>query len=472
MKKLLLLLLYSPSLHAQTINDYFEKIRHSAVELTAFFSQMPKGGDLHHHFSGSVYTETFIDAAVENDFYVHPITLAIRREAPVDTTGWTRFSKIKRDGLLFDFKQRLFRKWSARDYNETDYPSHRQFFESFDHFGPATDLSQEKGLLEIKSRAKAENVSYIETMFRVIRCNKDLGETTEVNSLFRSYQEKKDYSLTRRTLDSLYSQFQSMKVAECAIGFTQEYLHKLHASLKLDDSSFTLRYQAFVIRLQDPVTLFKNLVVAFEAADRSPLLVGVNIVAPEHYDVAMQDYWLHMQMFIYCKARYPNVKYSMHAGELTLGLVKPEDLTWHISEAVYQAKPARIGHGVDIAYEKENYALLEHMRAKDIPIEINLGSNEFILKVKEDRHPILLYKRFNVPIVISTDDEGILRTNLIEQYVLLASRYPAIKYADIKRMVYNSIQYSFIEEAEVKKRLRDNLDRDFKKFESMVMRYK
>jgi adenosine deaminase len=104
-----------------------------------------------------------------------------------------------------------------------------------------------------------------------------------------------------------------------------------------------------------------------------------------------------------------------------------------------------------------------------IPIEINLYSNEFILKVKEDRHPVMLYKKFNVPIVISTDDEGILRTNLIEQYVLLAKRYKEIKYADIKQIVYNSIHYSFIKEPELKKKIRSRLDTDFKNFEKKIL---
>ena len=50
-------------------------------------------------------------------------------------------------------------------------------------------------------------------------------------------------------------------------------------------------------------------------------------------------------------------------------------------------------------------------------------SNEFILKVKESRHPLKLYKEFGVTIVISTDDAGILRTNMTEQYAMLAKRY-------------------------------------------------
>ena len=158
----------------------------------------------------------------------------------------------------------------------------------------------------------------------------------------------------------------------------------------------------------------------------------------------------------------------MHAGELVLGIVQPEELTWHIGEAVHTAGAKRIGHGVDIPYEANSYDLMRYMAENKIAVEINLVSNEFILKVKNDRHPISLYKDFGVPIVISTDDAGVLRTNLIEQYVLLAKRYPEISYRDIKRFVYNSIDYSFIEEPAVKQKLRNDLRKRFREFEEMV----
>ena len=171
-------------------------------------------------------------------------------------------------------------------------------------------------------------------------------------------------------------------------------------------------------------------------------------------------------MFKYCHSKFPDVKYTLHAGELTLGLVQPEDLTWHINSAIHIAEANRIGHGVDIAYEANSYDLLRYMSKNNIPIEINLASNEFILKVKEGRHPFTLYKEFNVPIVISTDDAGILRTNMTEQYVLLAKRYPDVSYATIKQYVYNSINYSFIQDVSVKKQLVKDLDARFKSFEN------
>jgi hypothetical protein len=59
----------------------------------------------------------------------------------------------------------------------------------------------------------------------------------------------------------------------------------------------------------------------------------------------------------------------MHAGELTLGLVQPEDLTSHINDCLY-GWANRIGHGVDMAYESKSYELLLHEKNK-VAIEIN-----------------------------------------------------------------------------------------------------
>ena len=77
-----------------------------------------------------------------------------------------------------------------------------------------------------------------------------------------------------------------------------------------------------------------------------------------------------------------------------------------------------------------------------------------------------MYKDFGVPIVISTDDAGILRTNMTEQYVLLAKRYKDVSYTDIKQFVYNSIHYSFVKEDAVKNKLLKDLDTRFKTFEA------
>lgn len=451
--------------YSQSTNGYFEKIRNNEAALTAFFSQMPKGGDLHHHYLGSIYAEPMLERAISENFHLNLETMQVAKEKRANG-NWETFSSLKNAGKLEFYKQQIMQTWSIKDYNGVSYPSDKLFFESFDKFIPAAIGNFGQGMLELKNRAIKENLSYIETQLSTIPCNIDTDELTPLNAQLRQMASKKDEKAIMQFLDSIYSQLMQKDAEGCAKDFNANFVAKLHNELKIDDARFKMRYQNFVLRFMEPVDLFKNLVVAFISADSSPLMAGINIVSPEDGETSMKDYWLHMLMFKYCHSRFPNVKYSMHAGELTLGLVQPEELTWHIRSAVYLAGANRIGHGVDMAYEENSYELLRHMAKNKIPVEINLASNEFILKVKENRHPITLYKEFGVPIVISTDDAGILRTNMTEQYVLLAKRYKGVSYSDIKRYVYNSINYSFIKDDSVKKQLLKDLDTRFKTFEA------
>ncbi|MCR4030056.1 MULTISPECIES: adenosine deaminase [Flavobacterium] len=449
---------------SQSAESYLEKIRNNEALLTAFFQQMPKGGDLHHHFSGSVYAEPLLERAIAEDFYLNTETMAVSKTKPANG-NWQTFSSIKHEGKLDYYQQQVMQTWSIKDYNGSA-PSDDQFFDSFMKFEPTIKGHFAEGMLELKKRAIAENVLYIETQLSTIPCDMNVSDLTDFNSKLRQASVQKDEKAVLKLLDELYKSLQQKDAKKYALDFNTNFIAKLHKDLKMDDDKFTMRYQNFVLRFMDPVDLFKNLTIAFISANDSKLVAGVNIVSPEHGENSMKDYWLHMVMFKYCHSKFPEVKYTLHAGELTLGLVQPEELTWHINDAIYVAGANRIGHGVDIAYEANSYDLLKYMSKNNIPIEINLASNEFILKVKENRHPFTLYKEFNVPIVISTDDAGILRSSMTEQYVLLAKRYPDVNYETIKKYVYNSINYSFIQDASVKKQLIKDLDNRFKAFEA------
>ncbi|MFH7015267.1 adenosine deaminase [Flavobacterium sp. FlaQc-47] len=449
---------------SQTAETYLEKIRNNEALLTAFFQQMPKGGDLHHHFSGSIYAEPLLERAIAEDFYLNLESMNVSKTKP-SKGNWQTFSTLKNEGKLAFYQQQVMQTWSAKDYNGS-VPSDDLFFDSFQKFEPTIKGHFAEGILELKKRAIAENVSYIETQLSTIPCDMNVADLTDFNSKLRKAASQKDENAVMKLLDELYKAIQQKDPKKYATDFNTNFIAKLHKDLKIDDERFTMRYQNFVLRFMDPVDLFKNLSIAFISANDSKLVAGVNIVSPEHGENSMKDYWLHMVMFKYCHSKFPDVKYTLHAGELTLGLVQPEDLTWHINDAIYIAGANRIGHGVDIAYEANSYDLLKYMAKNSIPIEINLVSNEFILKVKENRHPFTLYKEFNVPIVISTDDAGILRTNMTEQYVLLAKRYPDVSYATIKQYVYNSINYSFIQDTAVKKQLLKDLDTRFNTFEA------
>jgi adenosine deaminase/adenosine deaminase CECR1 len=215
------------------------------------------------------------------------------------------------------------------------------------------------------------------------------------------------------------------------------------ATVGLDGPEFMLRTQAYVMRNDHPSAVFSSMYSGFKASGKTDKLVGMNIVGAENNVIAMRDYRLHMKMFRYLKSKFPKLNLSLHAGELSLGMVPPEGLRNHIQEAIDIAGAQRIGHGLDIAYESAADQLLKKMKQQKIAVEINLSSNALIAGVEGSAHPVTVYMQQGVPIVISTDDEGVSRSSISYEYLLFISRYQP-SYATLKQTVYNSIRYSFL----------------------------
>ena len=78
------------------------------------------------------------------------------------------------------------------------------------------------------------------------------------------------------------------------------------------------RYLTYAVRTMAPSVVFSSFVTGFLACRSSPLLVGVNLVSPEHDPVALRDYWLHMRFVRYMRGKFPEVRVALHAGELSL----------------------------------------------------------------------------------------------------------------------------------------------------------
>ena len=286
----------------------------------------------------------------------------------------------------------------------------------------------------------------------------------------KSFDESVRKTTSNEAISSLLDELSSK------INANGEFIKKIDEFIKrienchkdVDTDQFMIRYQTYASRNGSPSSVFSSLYSAFKAVEKSNLLVGVNFVGEENGEVAIADYKLHMQMFAYLKNKFPHVNIALHAGELTLGMVRPEDLKFHISQAINIACAQRIGHGVDLPYEEEPVVLLKQIKEK-AAVEINLTSNEFILGVKDMEHPYLIYKAYNVPMVICSDDSGVSRNTLSSEYVLLAKRYKP-SYKTLKQYIYNSIKYSFLPESE-KKLLTNSLNIRFEKFEAEMAKY-
>jgi len=141
-------------------------------------------------------------------------------------------------------------------------------------------------------------------------------------------------------------------------------------------------------------------------------------------------------------------------------------MRFHIKEAVDIGGAKRIGHGTALAYEQDVLSLIERMRAKKTVIEINYHSNRFILGSTHKNHPLYLYHKAKIPIVICTDDAGVLRTDHNGEFIQIALDFPNFTYTDFKEFAFNSIIHSFIKGVEVRSKLLEKLQRDFTLFEN------
>jgi hypothetical protein len=205
----------------------------------------------------------------------------------------------------------------------------------------------------------------------------------------------------------------------------------------------TVRYLYQVLRGLSHEAVFAQILLGFELASSDPHFVGLNLVMPEDWYVPIHDFNEHMAMLDYMHGVYPKVHISLHAGEIAMGLVKPEDLAFHIRASVERGHAERIGHGVDVMLERDSLGLMKEMAARKVLVEINLTSNDQILNVSGDEHPLPIYMKNGVPVAISTDDEGVARSDMTHEYLRAVESYK-LSYTDLKRMTRQSIEHSFL----------------------------
>ena len=407
----------------------FDAHRQNPEELRAFFLAMPKGGDIHNHLTGAVYAEYLIDQAsaeglcisLNNDSVSRKYCGSNNSEPARDT-----YSNPNLYGQIID-------AWSMRDSNLLDESRHDHFFNSFGFFGGATGNTSAL-VADIRSRAFLENVAYLEVMTGAGSGAANLGSKVGWDdNLSRFYNKLVD--------NGLISTAQSLSNY---INDTDSGSLRILRNKSDPGRNVTVRYLLTGSRTMSKERVFGQLAAAFYVANRSSLVVGVNLLGPEDNWTSRENYSLQMRMVGFLHNIFPKVNIALHAGELNLGLVPTDDLRFHIKEAVEIGKASRIGHGVDIVWELNSDQILKEMARNHVAIEIMPVSNQVILGVTGKDHPFPIYFSRGVPIVLASDDAGVLRTDLSEQFVVIASEYPTIKYQDFKKFVRNSIEYSFL----------------------------
>jgi adenosine deaminase len=417
------------------VERYLNSVRHDPARLRAFMLDLPKGGDLHNHLSGAASTEVLISLAALDGMCID-ITTFVAAPAPC-VPGQRPAADTATDPAFY---RAVLMAWSMEGFQPGQGQSgHDHFFATFGLFGAVTGPHRVELLADVVARAGRQHEQYLETML-----------TRQGGPLFTLSQQvtfSEDFAAMRAQV--LAGGTMAGIVANASTEMDADTV-RLRSLLACDTPAaspgcdVTVRYIQQVNRNNPPNVVFTYMVSAFELATADHRTVALNLVSPEEGDVSIRDYRLHMRMLDYLRSVYPQGHITLHAGELVPGLVKPEELTYHVREAVLTGHAERIGHGVDVLGEDNWPQLMRTMADRHVLAEINLTSNEQILGVSGQEHPFPTYRAFRVPVTLSTDDEGVSRIDLTHEYQRATVDYH-LSYRDLKTIARASLDHAFLE---------------------------
>ena len=415
-----------------SVDAKFNSLQAKPDALYAFLKEMPKGGELHYHYDGAVYAETMLQIAAHSQICIHPLSLAS------DLCQDPKASPVKDSLRNPSMISKIIHAWSMQDFVPHQESAHDHFFAVFPKVGSIYGSEPLKGplLAAILQKAADQHELYMEIIAF------GLGEDDYYAKLIqheKNFSKKAAILLAnpafQRSIDQLVKQ-------------SNTFLPAAHSALHCDTQhpsacDIQVNFQYYIRRVKSIDSVFAQALAGFVAAKNAPKIVGINLLDIEDNAVAQQDYAQQMQIFAFLHKQYPKTHIALHAGELYPKRVATHPVLSPIRDAILVGQAERIGHGLDILDEPNPKGLAHLMATKAIAVEVNLTSNHLVFGVHGTQHPFKFYLQQHVPVVLSTDDEGILRTELTQEY-LNAIREHHIDYATLKQINRNTLTYGFI----------------------------
>ncbi|CAM4423079.1 amidohydrolase family protein [Corallococcus exiguus] len=436
----------------ERVNEHMESLRSDATALGTFLFEMPKGGDLHSHTSGAITTEKLIAWGAEDGACVNTTTFVASNPC---AAGSVPLSQTESDLALRDA---VLSAWSMEDHPGPLLTAHQHFFDAFGKYGAVqNDSRNDDSYADILSRAGRHHQVYVELMqgFGAGRGG------SLATPLFTSTDtwDKATLLAKRQQLIALPDFQNALTAQSTSIANTLKGTRTLlGCDTAQPDPGCGVEVRLIVSanRTADRTNVFGQWVYAYELAQKVPEIVGVNLVSPEENANSLAFYQDEMfalgtlDDFNDQEVGRKLVHVSLHAGELIPAVLTAQDqqhMTFHIREAVEKAHAERIGHGADVLAETSGDGaadLLRDMHDAGVMVEICLTSNRVLLGMSGEAHPLAAYLKNNVPVALSTDDSGILRGDITQEYVAAATDQK-LEYKTLKQMARASLEHAFAE---------------------------
>jgi len=418
--------------------DWFDDFKAEATkeQLHQFLYEMPKGGDLHHHMTGSGFAEWWyelgVSAAKDGYVYYTKVKLNNCREygwkayetipyhlifQTIVKSGWQALPACEREEYLplAELNEVQKAAWMNAIRLDKPHEGREEFFEThWQRFGDLTANPYLQGdLIQRNFQAFAdEGLIYVEPQVTAFGYKTSDGTPIPPDDVAAILRERLAQSDVKAT-------------------------------------GLTYRFQQAILRFLPNAE--QGLKDAYRfVADNEPY-VAVNMVGREDNDKGYPLRFLPTLRAL--RHEYNNVRLSIHAGEVD----EPND---HIRDTLLLGAD-RIGHGLNLITDTDTMRLMRH---GPYMVEINLISN-LMLEYYTDysQHPFPEYLRVGIPVALSTDDRGMWDSTMTDEFYVAVTEFN-LSWAEIKLLSENSLKYAFVDDA-IKNELLQNFQKRIIEFE-------
>lgn len=419
---------------------WFDNFKKNASDkaLYQFLYNMPKGGDLHQHSSGSnfprwwyelatnsqlnggyrYYTKTRLDLCQNygrNAFGFNPPTLAFIN---ITSNTYNQLSICEKQNYteLSLLTAQEKKAWQESLWLDKSFEGRDEFFQA--HWQRLNELTNNpyiaaELLVRNMQEFSAEGVIYLETQFNVTGFTTPNGES-------KTQQQALDILKQRLAKDDAKN-----------TGVTVKLIYQLLRFLPNAEQQLVKIYE-FVDQHRD-------------------IYVGINMVGRE--DNGKGHPLRFLSTLRELRQKYPAVSLTIHAGEV-------DEPNFHIRDTLLLGAD-RIGHGVNLLGDPQTLLLMRH---NHYLIEINLVSNLLLEYVNDfKQHPFPEYLRTGIPVALSTDDRGMFNSNLTDEFFIAVKTFN-LSWQEVIKLSHNSLAYSFLSEQD-KQQILKKFDRNINSFQ-------
>lgn len=449
--------------------------------LMAFMSKV----ELHTHAtSGALYIQTLIALAVKYNVYFNIETMRFCKEKGngcissdlLSTSEYKKvFDKIIEESSMIGCPTHS--KMSAEHYFNSF-----NIVESLTPFLPRYEL-----LLSVIRYSILTNELYKELMLEMHPHEATPKEFSEIFNRSEVFNEKEEWenlfaywhnaygcleksnwldqfcTIHKKLFDEDLDKIQKELLNDKAL----KEFHNRIAQYPLTDlrSKICIKFLPEIMRDQTNDQFFSRVAAVMHFCKNHPnIVVGFNIVGPEHNAQAKKNYRTQLRIISFLQTIYPKVKFALHAGELSLATTEPEYMLDYLRHSI-DVHPTRISHFHCIMLENFPAKILKSIKKANIALEFCFSSSKYICG-NDGNHPYYLCDASKIPVTFNSDNIGVGNSTLTDELTLVARNWN-VTYLQMKQAQYNAIEYSLLDSPS-RSFLKRRLVKKIHQFEKMV----